>query len=143
MRYAGQNYEHQVPVPVETMTDAVLRDAFTSFERIHAERYGYAIEGEEIELVAFHVTVTGRRAAPRLVVGEQSETCNEPSSRLVHFRGHGDLATAIYRRYELPAGTRLEGPCILEETGSTTLVEPGMAVEVLPDGQLLIETGAA
>jgi N-methylhydantoinase A len=143
MRYAGQNYEHQVPVPAETMTDAVLRAAFSSFEKIHAARYGYAIEGEEIELVAFHVTVTGRRSAPRLVVGEQSGACNEPTSRHVHFRSHGDRPTAIYRRYGLPAGTRLEGPCILEETGSTTLIEPGMAIEVLPDGQLLIETGAA
>jgi N-methylhydantoinase A len=130
-----------VPVPVETMTEAVLRDAFSAFERIHAERYGYAIEGEEIELVAFHVTVTGRRSAPRLIVREQSESGNEANSRLVHFRGSGHLATAIYRRYALAAGTRLDGPCILEEPGSTTLVEPGMSVEVLPDGQLLIETG--
>jgi N-methylhydantoinase A len=132
-----------VPVPAETMTDAVLRDAFSSFEKIHAERYGYAIEGEEIELVAFHVTVRGRRSAPRLVVEEQSGAGDEPTSRLVHFRGRGELPTAIYRRYGLPARTRLEGPCILEEPGSTTLVEPDMAVEVLPDGQLLIETGAA
>jgi N-methylhydantoinase A len=143
MRYAGQNYEHQVPVPAETMNDVVLRDAFTSFEKIHAERYGYAIEGEEIELVAFHVTVAGRRSVPRLVVREELGSCNEPTSRLVHFRGNGHLPTAIYRRYRLQSGTRLEGPCILEEPGSTTLVEPGMTVEVLPDGQLLIETGVA
>jgi N-methylhydantoinase A len=141
MRYAGQNYEHFVPVPAESMTDTVLQDAFSSFEKIHAERYGYAIEGEEIELVAFHVTVTGRRSSPRLVVGEQSGASNLPTHRPVHFREEGYLPTTIYRRYELPVGTRLEGPCILEEPGSTTLVEPGMAVEVLPDGQLLIETG--
>jgi N-methylhydantoinase A len=143
MRYAGQNYEHQVPVPAETMTEAVLRDAFSSFEKIHADRYGYAIEGEEIELVAFHVTVTGRRSAPRLVVRGDSGSCTEPTSRLVHFRGKGHVPTAVYRRYGLRAGTRLDGPCILEEPGSTTLVEPGMTVEVLPDGQLLIETGVA
>jgi N-methylhydantoinase A len=151
MRYAGQNYEHQVPVPAETMTDTVLRNAFSSFETIHAERYGYAIEGEEIELVAFHVTVTGRRSAPRLVVRDESGSGNEPASRLVHFRGKGTpgdwglghVPTAIYRRYDVRPGTRLVGPCILEEPGSTTLVEPGMSVEVLPDGQLLIEIGVA
>jgi N-methylhydantoinase A len=143
MRYAGQNYEHQVPVPAETFTDAVLRDAFSFFEQIHAERYGYAIEGEEIELVAFHVTVTGRRSSPRLVVRDQGGSRSEPVRRLVHFRGNGYLSTAIYRRYEVPVGTRLAGPCILQEPGSTTLVEPGMAVEVLSDGQLLIETGVA
>jgi N-methylhydantoinase A len=143
MRYAGQNYEHQVPVPAEPMTAAALRDAFASFEAIHAERYGYAIEGEEIELVAFHVTVTGRRPAPRLVVQQVSDSFPEPTSRLVHFRGVGHVPTAVYRRYELPAGTRFDGPCILEEPGSTTLVEPGMTVQVLPDGQLLIETGVS
>ena len=65
------------------------------------------------------------------------------TTRLVHFRGSGELPTTINRRYQLPAGTRLPGPVILEEFGSTTLVEPGMTVAVLPDGQLLIETGVA
>ena len=143
MRYAGQNYEHQVPVPAETMTAAGLQDAFASFESIHADRYGYAIEGEEIELVAFHVTVTGRRPAPRLVVQQESSSMSEPISRLVHFRGLGHVPTAVYRRYTLPTGTMIDGPCILEEPGSTTLIEPGMTVEVLADGQLLIETGVS
>ena len=107
-----------MPVPAETMTDAVLRDAFLSFEKIHAERYGYAIEGEEIELVAFHVTVKGRRSTPRLVVEEQRGAGNEPTSRPVHFRGRGELPTAIYRRYGLPAGTRLEGSVHSREPGS-------------------------
>jgi N-methylhydantoinase A len=143
MRYAGQNYEHQVPVSAEIITDTLLRSAYAAFEKMHAERYGYAIEGEEIELVAFHVTVTGRRSSPRLIAREQNGAASEVISRLVHFRGYGYLPTAIYRRYGLTAGTRLDGPCILEEPGSTTLVEPGMAAEVLPDGQLLIETRAA
>jgi N-methylhydantoinase A len=141
MRYAGQNYEHVVPVPAEAMTNATLQAAFAAFEAIHAERYGYAIEGEEIELVAFHVTVSGRRPAPRLRAEVGGEGSVRPVSRLVHFRGLGDVPTAVYRRYALPAGTSIEGPCILEEAGSTTLVEPGMSVTVLPDGQLLIETG--
>jgi N-methylhydantoinase A len=143
MRYAGQNYEHQVPVPAEPMTEGGLREAFRSFETIHADRYGYAIEGEEIELVAFHVTVTGRRPVPRLVVQQEMSSLSEPTSRLVHFRAAGHVPTAVYRRYALPTATRIDGPCILEEPGSTTLVEPGMTVEVLADGQLLIETGVS
>ena len=140
MRYAGQNYEHVVPVPAETMTEERLREAFAAFAAIHESRYGYAIEGEEIELVAFHVTVSGRRPAPRLTAQLESDT-PRAASRLAHFRGLGDVPAAIYRRYALAAGMTLEGPCILEEAGSTTLVEPGMTVEVLPDGQLLIQTG--
>ena len=32
---------------------------------------------------------------------------------------------------------------MIEEAGSTTLVEPGMTVECVPEGSLLIGTGAA
>jgi N-methylhydantoinase A len=143
MRYAGQNYEHHVPVSAEVIDDAALREAFATFERIHAERYGYAIAGEEIELVAFHVTVSGHRDTPELRASLGSALDPDPPSRLVHFRGLGDIAAAVYRRYDLPAGAEIEGPCLIEEPGSTTLVEPGMRVTVLPDGQLLIDTGTS
>lgn len=140
MRYAGQNYEHHVPIAAGAIDAAALREAFASFEQIHAERYGYAIAGEEIELVAFHVTVSGQRETPGLRASLGSEIDVSPPSRPVHFRGLGDVPAAIYRRYDLPAGSQLDGPCVIEEPGSTTLVEPGMRVTVLPDGQLLIDT---
>ena len=143
MRYAGQNYEHHVPVSASVMDEAALREAFETFERIHAERYGYAIAGEEIELVAFHVTVSGQRDTPQLQATLGDTIDSSPPSRLVHFRGLGDVPSAVYRRYDLPAGAQLDGPCLIEEPGSTTLVEPGMRVTVLPDGQLLIDTGTS
>ncbi len=143
MRYAGQNYEHHVPVSERVIDDAALLAAFAMFERIHAERYGYAIAGEEIELVAFHVTVSGQRDTPQLRATLGTTVDSDPPSRLVHFRGLGEVAAAVYRRYELPAGSQLDGPCVIEEPGSTTLVEPGMCVTVLPDGQLLIDIGTS
>lgn len=142
MRYAGQNYEQNVPLPADDLSEERLRGAFRTFERIHAERYGYAIEGEEIELVAFQVTAIGRRPRPRLLA--QGDTAvGEPTHREVFFRGLGALTVPTYRRYAITPRTRLDGPCILEEPGSTTLIEPGMTVLVLPDRQLLIETGIA
>ncbi|MFN8592850.1 MAG: hydantoinase/oxoprolinase family protein [Thermomicrobiales bacterium] len=141
MRYAGQNYEHDVPIAPEAIDEASLTQALRTFETIHAARYGYAIEGEEIELVAFHVTATGRRASPPL--SAETEPADPPQgTRAVSFRGHGELETAVFRRYALPAGWQSAGPCILEEPGSTTLVEPGMRVAVLPDRQLLITIDA-
>ena len=141
MRYAGQNYEHQVPIAAAAIHDAALHEAYDAFERIHAERYGYAIAGEEIELVAFHVTALGRRARPRLVVNLDDGGSSATTSRPVSFRGIGTVPAAVYRRYAQAAGTRIDGPAILEEPGSTTLVEPGMTADVLPDGQVVIYTG--
>ena len=87
------------------------------------------------------MTVRGRRAAPTLAAAFGEDGAVQGAERLVYFRGLGHVPTAILRRYALPAGTRVGGPAILEEPGSTTLVEPGMAATVLPDGQLLIEIG--
>jgi N-methylhydantoinase A len=143
MRYLGPNYEHEVPLPPEAITADSLQAAYDTFERIHAERYGYRIENEAIELVSFRATVSGRRPAPPLrLLPDEGQAAEQPD-RIVHFRGHGALPTKIVRRYALPPGARLTGPCIVEEPGSTTLIEPGMRADVLPDGQLLIHVEQA
>lgn len=138
MRYLGQNYEHEVPIPADALTAGNLRAAYDAFVRTHEERYGYAIEDEIIELVSFRVVVSGRRPPIRLAISPEPAAAAARPSRDVHFRGHGFVPTKIYLRYALSPGTTLDGPCVLEEAGSTTLVEPDMKVTVLADGQLLI-----
>lgn len=143
MRYLGQNYEHEVAIPTEAISSGRLQEAYDAFIRVHEQQYGYAIEDEIIELVSFRVTASGSRAAPRLTATPDTSSNATERSRDVYFRGHGWLPTTIHRRYELLPGTKLNGPCILEEPGSTVLVEPEMTVETLADGQLLIQTNVA
>jgi len=141
MRYLGQNYEHEVAMPAGAVTPETLRAALDAFGDVHAARYGYRIENEVIELVSFRVTASGRRPSPRLAAALEDGPATLPP-RPVHFRGRGFLEASVHRRYALPPGTVLAGPCVIEEAGSTTLVEPEMTATVLPDGQLLIETAA-
>ncbi len=51
---------------------------------------------------------------------------------------YGFLDTPVYRRDELAQGTKLEGPAIIEETASTTVVLPKDRVEVVATGELVI-----
>ena len=138
MRYLGQNYEHEVAIPSDAITTGHLQAAYDAFTRVHEEKYGYAIADEIIELVSFRVTASGRRPSPRLSVTPELAAESRRPDRQVHFRGHGFVNATVWRRYALEPGTEIDGPCILEEPGSTTLVEPGMSVCVLLDGQLLI-----
>jgi len=46
----------------------------------------------------------------------------------------------VYRRDDLPAGFRAEGPAIVEEYGSTTVVEPGFILEVDRLANLVLRT---
>jgi N-methylhydantoinase A len=44
----------------------------------------------------------------------------------------------VYDRASLPSGGRIDGPAIVEEFGSTTVIFPGQYVEVDPHGILVI-----
>jgi N-methylhydantoinase A len=109
---------------------------------MHRERYGYAIEGETIELVSFKVTAVGRRPRfslrePGLANGRAPQT-----SRDVFFRENGWVPTTVLRRPALGPGTIHTGPLLIQEDGSTTLVPPGMTVRKSKSGSLVITTGA-
>jgi N-methylhydantoinase A len=141
MRYLGQNYEHEVELPDGAVTDAALTQAFRRFDELHSARYGYAIEGETIELVSFKVTAIGRRPTVELVE-PSAPPAHERRSRAVFFRGHGFVDATVVHRAALARGEVVDGPALVEEEGSTTLVEPGMRVERHAQGSLIITTEA-
>lgn len=142
MRYFGQNYEHEVEIADGELDEAALEQAFRRFDDLHADRYGYTIEGEVIELVSFKVTAIGRR--PPLDLSHANGAGGfQRSSRPVYVRGEGWVDAAVVHRSSLRPGERIEGPAVIEEEGSTLFVEPGMTVERHDRGALVVETGVA
>jgi N-methylhydantoinase A len=142
MRYFGQNYEHEVEMPEGVLDADLLAETFTRFEELHEERYGYAIEGEVIELLSFKVTAIGQRP-PIELGGANGAAPPAPSERDVYFRGRGFVTSTVLHRSALEIGQPLDGPCIVEEEGATLLVEPDMRVERTLQGSLVITTEAA
>jgi N-methylhydantoinase A/oxoprolinase/acetone carboxylase beta subunit len=59
---------------------------------------------------------------------------------VVHFERAGDAgeASRVLDRYALPAGYRAEGPLIIEEAESTTVVPPGWQAGVDESGNLVL-----
>jgi N-methylhydantoinase A len=51
-------------------------------------------------------------------------------TRPVFFQSHGLIDCPIVQRQDLPAGFRAEGPMVIEEVVSTTLVHPGQRIAV-------------
>jgi N-methylhydantoinase A len=138
MRYAGQNYEQDIPVDAEIASDAVLQPILAAFERRHEAFYGYSISGEVVELIRFNVTALGRTPKPELPRLDGHGSAAPVGERPVYFPESGLLPTAIYRREKLPAGARLAGPAIIEEAGSTSLLHPASRLTVDESGLLLM-----
>ena len=136
LRYAGQNYEREVPLPPARFDERRSTRCSTRFHRITRRCTATASPARPIELIHANVTALGRRSragCPELPSGELPQP---RGVRDVHFATQGWLPTPLYRRDELPAGARLEGPAIVEELDSTTLVPPGIAAGCSPTGSL-------
>lgn len=117
MRYRGQSFELEV-----RNTDG---DLAASFHRVHRERYGYAQEDSQIEIVSARLRSFG--LVEKLVQRKLSRG-KAKASRL-----------AVYNRDDLLAGAKLRTPCIVTEYSATTLIDADSKARIDDFGNLIIE----
>jgi len=136
MRYLGQSWELNVGIAASV---ASIVELIGTFANVHDRRFGHR-SGGAVEIVNFRVTGVGRvakPALPRWTVGgtvDDARTCFRP----VYFDG-AYRDTPIYARDRLPAGPRVEGPALVEESGSTTVIPSAWHARVLEHGEILLE----
>ena len=139
MRYAGQNYEHDVKVESGDITAQSLDRAFEEFHRLHERFYGYSIGYEVIELIRFNVKVVGRTANPRLKAPVAADDPRPIATRPVYFKEEGFVDCPVYRREDLPGGFAMAGPALVEEVDSMILAHPGNQLRVDEHGVITID----
>ena len=144
MRYVGQEHAVTVELPSRFFADK-NRDAIKRrFDEVHAIRYGTSAPKEPADLVSLRTTVLGTmRKPPRHTVYEGEEQPPKGALRTtkdVFFRSHGFVSTPVLKRGELRSGNRVNGPALIEEHASTTVVQPGdvLTVDGLGNLQILI-----
>jgi N-methylhydantoinase A len=130
MRYRGQSYEVPVPVPrlggPQDMADLVER-----FHEAHQRRYGHMAQAEAVEIVNFQVTAVALIAKPAWKTFERTDAPAKPHEARQTYFGAGDAREVpVFRRSALHPGMQIEGPAIVEEQTSTTVLYPGQRAEV-------------
>jgi N-methylhydantoinase A len=145
MRYYGQNYGTTIRLSLADWQFGPneISETIQRFEAEHRRLYGYDIPGEIVEFVHFNMTALGVTEKPKLAKLPPASPVGPVSEREVYFGGTGWLATAIYDRSALPAGTLVDGPSVIEEAMSTTLVRPGDSAEVDDYGNILLHVQTA
>jgi N-methylhydantoinase A len=134
IRYAGQSYELTVPWHA--------RNPAEPFHREHRKVYGYADPKRLIEIVTIRVRAKRTVEKPRLLAQRPSGAARqEPQQRRIYSDGAW-RPTRVYRREELSstgsASSRLRGPALVVDYGSTTLVPPGWRFGLDKFGNLII-----
>ena len=139
MRYVGQAYELTVEWPTLTPDDNTLVDMATRFHGEHFRHYSYDIQDRDIELVSLRVTVTASVDRPSEIRLKNSQSVPKAKEqRRVHFREAISIDCAVYERDDICADAKLEGPIVIEQKDSTTLVPPNWSLTADPSGHLIL-----
>jgi N-methylhydantoinase A len=129
MRYDGQAYEIRIPFSTGDSAAARLGSAIGAFHIAHRDLYGYSYEGRElVELVNVGVTGLGllkRPQIPAVTCGGESPAAALRDTANVYFPHHdGPVSCPVYSREKFRAGNRIDGPAIVEQYDSTTVLNP-------------------
>jgi N-methylhydantoinase A len=140
MRYFGQNHHREIAIAPDAPLDAeAYAAAFEAFHRDHLEFYGYEQRADVVEIVGVVVTATGERPG---IGGRFTDADRELAldvTRPVYFGDTGWQDVTIVQREGLEPGSTRNGPLVVEERLSTTLVPPGAQLTVHASGSLLID----
>jgi len=135
MRYLGQ--EHAVSVPFGEDI-ATLADLERAFHVEHERAYTFSLDDTPVEIVTFQLAAHRRVAMPPRPGGAPLSGTPEKGERRVDFDQDGVHTCVVYERGRLPAGFTADGPLLVEEPTSTTLVHPHQILCVEPHGNLVI-----
>jgi N-methylhydantoinase A len=128
MRYRGQR--HNIKVPVSALRS--MAEIRAAFERDYKRRYGHADAKAAAEFQALHLSAFARLKQPEIArLPRAAAKAGGAQTRGVYIGGAGGWMDAqIHDRDALEPGFAGNGPAVIEEYGSTTLVWPGDRFEI-------------
>lgn len=140
MRYMGQWRAIAVPV---TLPLSTLDDVIEKFHSTHLKEHNYSAHDAGVEIYRISVRAIGLTprvgVAPLELIDPADFAPTPVETRDVLFPDETRrLTTPIYNRADLPAGAQLQGPCIIDQLDSTTVVPPHTDARVDEWGNLIL-----
>jgi len=144
LRYVGQEFTLSVPVAAKQIKSADRRAIRAAFDRLYDRRYAHHSPGEPVEIVNIRLAAIGKRPKmkfPRVAARRKTA----PSRKVEAYLGGAGRAVscAVHQRDQLGAGTRITGPALVREHGTTTVLFKGDVCSVAKTGELVISVRGA
>lgn len=143
MRYVGQHHEVTVPVPTHRLTSADVPEIARRFHETHQRLFMYHEPDAEIETMNVRLMAIGEVSKPeiaKLPTNGADASHAAKGTRPVYFEEcAGFTDTPVYDGARLGPGSRLNGPAIIEEVTTTTVLIPDWRCSVDVFGNLVLE----
>jgi N-methylhydantoinase A/oxoprolinase/acetone carboxylase beta subunit len=140
LRYIGQSYELEVPLPV-TLGTANVTQAVADFHAIHRQVYGHSRPTHPVEFVNLRSVHSAPLPRPHLApppTGSSLEAALKGSRPAYFDEYQAYRDTPVYQRDRLPIGAQFAGPAIIEQPDTTTVVYPGFLCQADAAGNVLL-----
>jgi N-methylhydantoinase A len=141
LRYVGQSYELVVPYQGD------LAAAISGFHAAHDRRFGYSDPTERVQVVNVRLKARGLAERPEIarVPLNPTATAQPTSTRTVIFAGASGAEaheTPIYAREQFVPGVAFDGPAVITQYDTTTVLPPGWRALVDETGNLVLVRSA-
>jgi len=141
VRYVGQSFELEIPIAAPASARSTA-DCIAGFHRRHEEVFGHADPARPVEFVnvrtVHYIAVPSPEVQPP--VAEAGSGARRAPTRQVCFERSARVDAAIHARAEVLRSGRVEGPCIIEQADTTTVVYPGMHAVADAAGNVIVWT---
>jgi N-methylhydantoinase A/oxoprolinase/acetone carboxylase beta subunit len=129
--YIGQSYHLQVPL--QGVDAAAIYDAFLA---AHAQFYGHSsnVPAKIVNLRTVHQAFSGTVAMQPAI----APSTRPPGARTIRVAS-GTVQATIWQRGAVTPDKIVPGPAIVEQSDTTTLVEPGWTARLTSGDALLLE----
>ena len=141
-RYLGQSHELTIPLGAGPYAPDVIDDLVADFAKEHTRLYGYAAAAD-VELVTLRLTARAAHDRPEFIFAgaAASGAPRIKETRRVHFPQRGFVDCPVYDRATLGHGVRLQGPAIIEQMDTTSVLFPDQQLECDSyDNMIIIHT---
>lgn len=142
MRYVGQGHEVSVELPVRAFGESDTDSLRRSFEATYRALYNRFIPNADIEVLSWALTISAVAPEPKSL-GEQTSLDSAPAPD--GYRGVVDSSgaecpdTALYQRSDLAPGASIDGPALIVEDQTTTVVSSLFRAMVNRRGDLVLQ----
>ncbi|MFD2673918.1 hydantoinase/oxoprolinase family protein [Gulosibacter bifidus] len=128
MRYAGQWRSLVVPMGSD---DNALHTAIEAFHQQHEREFAFRNDEAPVEIYQLQLKAIGKTPKPNFEAAtlEPNAEVSPIENRQVYFDGEWH-DTPVYQRETTPAGSKIQGPAIINQLDSTTVVPPQCRAEI-------------
>lgn len=142
MRYSGQDHALEVTLTADKIDDAAIAAAVDAFVAQYHDLYGKIDDDNPVEFASVRVVLSEQGSTIALPAPTASAPAAPASTRRM-IESDGSVSDApVFNRGALAAGQVIEGPALIEERESTTVLGRGDRMTVDASGALVIDVAS-